>query len=424
MEFGYPYHDRIEALSNAEQNGTDVMKVEFRGQTERLPEKRVPIGLPRYRLNNGRTGAGQAEHIAEHSLSEDFFTADSEQDHVQEAQHEILTQLTEGAGLLEHFRETSTRQTEPLILTHEGIVANGNRRLCAMRNLLDEDPSAYSHFTHINVVVLPRAEEKDIVRLEANLQLKRDIKFDYGWVSKIILLRKAEALGMNLNEAASLYEFKDEKEALRMLRTLDVAENYLHVRGMSNQYSKISEDQYAFEEMEKLEKKQRTWDFSKRMKFTQLSFACIDDSSRLGGRVMSQIRSIHDNIDTLIEELEEDHSESLVIEASDEDGSTGDMDLLGGGTSSGVTEWQEITSDNEDTEEIFDTIKNTIQREDSRRKAAASKNFVLAKVRDVDKILTNAVKNKKSDMSKDGVMERINSIETHLREIKEWVQND
>ena len=43
---------------------------------------------------------------------------------------------------------------------------------------------------------------------------------------------------------------------------------------------------------------------------------------------MSQIRSIHDNIDTLIEELEEDHSESLVMEASDEDGSTGDMDLL------------------------------------------------------------------------------------------------
>ena len=40
----------------------------------------------------------------------------------------------------------------------------------------------------------------------------------------------------------------------------------------------------------------------------------------------------------------------------------------------------------------------------------------------VDKILTNAVKNKKSDMSKDGVMERSLDRETHLREIKEWVQ--
>ena len=329
MEFGYPYHDRIEALSNADHNDREIERMEFRGETLILPWKRVPIGLPRYRLNNGRTGAGQAEYIVEHSLSEDYFTADYEQDQVQESQHEILTELTEEAGLLDEFRKPGTRQNEPLILTQEGVVANGNRRLCAMRNLLDEDPSAYSHFAHIIVVVLPRAEEKDIVRLEARLQLKKEIRSGYGWVSKIILLRKAEALGMDLKEAASLYEFKDEKEALRMLRTLDVAEAYLDVRGKSNQYSKISGDQYAFEEMEKLEKKQRTWDFSKKMKFTQLSFACIDDSSRLGGRVMSQIRSIHDNIDTLIEELEEDHSESLVMEASDEDGSTGDMDLLG-----------------------------------------------------------------------------------------------
>ena len=148
------------------------------------------------------------------------------------------------------------------------------------------------------------------------------------------------------------------------------------------------------------------------------------DPSRLGGRVMSQIRNIHDNIDTLIEELEEDHADSLVAETSDEADSSGDLDLLGGGSSSGVAEWQEITADNEEIDEIFDTVKNTIQREVSRKKAAASKNFVLSKVRDVDKILTNAVKNKKSDMSKEGVMERINSIEIHLREIKEWVQND
>ena len=42
----------------------------------------------------------------------------------------------------------------------------------------------------------------------------------------------------------------------------------------------------------------------------------------------------------------------------------------------------------------------------------------------MEKILQNVIKNKQSNMSKEGVMERIISVDGKLRELKEWVKND
>ncbi|MAO72450.1 MAG: hypothetical protein CL409_00020 [Acidimicrobiaceae bacterium] len=424
MQLGYPYHERLEALDNATPNGEPDKKYEFQGVRMRFQQFRIPIGLPRYRLNNGRTGAAQAEYITLNDLEQDFFSADSEQDHVQQAQHEILSEMTAGAGLSDLFEDVTTRQDEPLILTHDGRVANGNRRLATMRNLVENDAATYAHFTHVDIIRLPEAEEKDIVRLEANLQLIKDVKEDYGWVSKILMLRKAVDSGIKMKEAAALYEFNSEKEARTKGIILEIAESYLDSRGKSMQYSVVAEDEFAFMEMEKLVKHQKTWPVEKRIKFQELCFACIDDSSRLGGRVMGQIRDIHNKIDVIIEEVEQDHAGSI-IEEEESDEISEDMELMGGASNSNGDDasWKRIPKTDEG-DDLMETVRNTIQREKAKDKAEKTDKFVFSQIKEVEKILQNAVKNKQSSMSKEGVMERIVSVEQKLRDLKEWVKND
>ncbi len=330
--------------------------------------------------------------------------------------------MTDGAGLKELFEQVATRQNETLILMNDGHVANGNRRLALMRNLLQTDPSTYSHFSHIDVIRLPPADEIDVVTLEADLQLKRDVKEDYGWVSKILMVRKAVLLGMSYKQAASLYEYKDEKDARKMLRTLELAETYLESRSMAEQYSRVGEDAFAFMEMEKLALKQKTWAFKKSVSFQQLCFACIDDPSRMGGRVMGQIRDIHTTIDELIEEVEQEHAESIFSEEIPEKAS--EDEILLGGTKTAESEvlWNEIGK-TEDDDELMETVTNTIQRVKAQAKAEKTDKFVFSRIKEADKILENVVKNKKNSMSKEGVVERITSMENKLKALKKWVKN-
>ena len=238
------------------------------------------------------------------------------------------------------------------------------------------------------------------------------------------MLRKAVDSGINMKEAATLYEFKNEKEARTKGRVLEIAESYLDTRSKSMQYSVVAEDEFAFMEIEKLVKHQKTWPVEKRIKFQELCFACIDDSSRLGGRVMGQIRDIHNKIDIIIEEVEQEHAESI-IEVEESDEISEEIDLMGGASNSNGNNvsWKRIRKTDEG-DELMETVRNTIQREKAKDKAEETDKFIFTQIKEVEKILQNVVKNKQSSMSKEGVMERIISVEGKLRDLKEWVKND
>ncbi|MEL0101834.1 MAG: hypothetical protein VW862_09065 [Euryarchaeota archaeon] len=287
---------------------------------------------------------------------------------------------------------------------------------------MENDAATYAHFTHVDIIRLPEVEEKDIVRLEAKLQLIKDVKEDYGWVSKILMLRKAVESGIKMKEAAALYEFKNEKEARTKGRVLEIAESYLDTRSKSMQYSVVADDEFACMEIEKLGKHQKTWPVEKRIKFQELCFACIDDSSRLGGRVMGQIRDIHNKIDIIIEEVEQDHADSI-IEEKESDEISEDIELMGGTSDSNGdnTSWKRIHKTDEGND-LMETVRNTIQREKAKDKAEKTDKFVFSQIKEVEKILQNVVKNKQSNMSQEGVMERIISVEGKLRDLKEWVK--
>src|SRR5574337_1413439 len=181
--FGWPKPKRTEEFAKLLANPSGATeRVVFQGKTLDIPIVRVPIELPKYRLVNGRTASLQAEHLAKNPKSRaDLFSGDPELWDAQEAQHHLLLQLAKQANLAGFFDDTANRQVNPILLDESGFVVNGNRRLATLRELLHTEAGKYAHFQHIDIAVLPHCEEKEIDRLEARLQIAKDIRADYSW---------------------------------------------------------------------------------------------------------------------------------------------------------------------------------------------------------------------------------------------------
>jgi len=277
--------------------------IPFQGRLQYLKVYQVPIGLPKYRLNNGRTYAAQAEYLAKHAkLSADFFTRDPESDEAIKVQHVLLRdEIKDGAKeLLAFFKKH--QQEDPFILTREGFVVNGNRRICAMRELVATDPTKFGHFEHIDVVILPPADEKDIDELEAILQIREDIEADYSWTTFALMVRRRkEEHHYTIEQLKKLYEKKG-REVDEVLDMLDYAEHYLSERGWAGQYHRVEDADYAFQQIRK--KRDKLSSEQEKEFFEKTAYALLDNPK--GGRLYDLIPKSANYIDKIIGKIEEE----------------------------------------------------------------------------------------------------------------------
>src|SRR5438876_2814521 len=157
------------ALINAEQaTSSRAEAVHFRGRMVDLKVIQIPIDFPIHRMKNGRAQVEQYQYVEEHHLPSDFFGTGEENVTVQQAQHRILLEMShdEKANIYDELERVST-QRETLLITADGVVLNGNRRLAAMRDLFAKDPARYASFSHVAAKVLPpESTEKDLELLE------------------------------------------------------------------------------------------------------------------------------------------------------------------------------------------------------------------------------------------------------------------
>ena len=234
--FGWPSDSRKVMLEKLlSENPSATHRIKFQGLSVDLPIIRVPIGLPKYRIENGRTVSLQSEYLAKNpKLSKDFFTLDPEMLDAQEVQHGLLVELSKKTELQKRFDDPTQKQVDPLILDSLGFVVNGNRRLSCWRDLYQQDKSKYDHFSHVDVIVLPPCAAEDIDRLEAKLQIEKDIREDYSWDSEAnMMLEKMKRDGFSEKDLADLYDMK-ESEVRHLLNMRDYGAEYLRSRGKEN----------------------------------------------------------------------------------------------------------------------------------------------------------------------------------------------
>jgi len=91
-------------------------------------------------------------------------------------------------------------QREPGVITRDGILANGNTRCAALRDLGVPD---------IRVGVLPETSTwDDINRVELSLQLRRDKRRDYSYVNRLITIDEQIASGRKEEDVARDFNVK------------------------------------------------------------------------------------------------------------------------------------------------------------------------------------------------------------------------
>ncbi|MDA7783660.1 hypothetical protein N8934_02330 [Candidatus Pelagibacter sp.] len=163
-----------------------------KGKFIKCPIINLPIELPVYHLNNGRTQSMQSEYIFEKKESDGFFSNNLENSTRQKIQHGLLVQQAQGYGshkenIFDELKKRKAfREDQPILVDIKGMVINGNRRLSSVRELYETDKKAFSKFQVIpTAVIQEHLTLIDIEEIESYYQIKRELKQDYDWISLI-----------------------------------------------------------------------------------------------------------------------------------------------------------------------------------------------------------------------------------------------
>ncbi|MBG9773929.1 hypothetical protein [Brevibacillus laterosporus] len=416
MELGWAYPRRRELIDRLVSNvAVDQNKhpINFPDERTFFPIYKVGIGVPKYRLSNGRTQDAQEQYYTEKGLPEDYFERDLELEEVHKAQHEILKkQLKSGkVDLLNYF--TDKKQEEPLILDNNGFVVNGNRRLCAMRELHQKDLEAGKQrpkFSHIEVIILPPCSEEDILTLEGKLQIIEDIQADYVWTAEGCMYRSLrDKKGYTTEKIADIYEKKPEyiEELILLLTYVD---QYLKSRNIPKQYYLIQSEEFAFGAIVKGRKKLD--DEDKKDIFQTIAFSVIEKPLPGMGRLHSFLPKIVDNIDAIIERAQQEFPPEEQMSMEDEGFDGG---LLGGSDFEvDLINLAQTLDKEENRENVVHVVKDVIDAEDDRQQRYT----VIQKIQRANTLLQDAVNMFDDNTEVEGIQSQLETIENHIEELK------
>ncbi len=420
--YGWPLPDRREEfLKLSEKPATETYRVaDFKGETISLPILRVPLNLPKYRISNGRTASAQQEWVALKHVDADFFdNGDPELEDVQIAQHQILKNMIREEGLLTKFEDPVNKQVDPVLLDENGFVVNGNRRLCCWRELHAKHPSTFGHFGHVDAVVLPHCDEQELDRLEARLQIERDIRSDYTWDAEANMMAQKQRLhGFTTPQLAQLYG-KTKREIDDLLNMRELAADYLRSRGKENAWSEVKGDRYAFQEL--LKAMGSTSSTGDRELVKQASFALIDDSGQAGERLYSVIPKVREHLSAVKESLAE--AFPLPPTRTDADAE----EAFGGPSTSNSSRSDlslvaEIKKDADSIRRARDVVIETIRSQDEQGRERDAADFLFKTLKKANALLQNASGHGlRPESTSSGVAAQIQSMRSALERIEAWL---
>lgn len=418
--FGWPKPARTEEFKKLLALPTSATtRVVFQGKNTDIAIIRIPIELPKYRLANGRTASLQAEYLARNpEIRTDLFSGDAEMWDAQQAQHDLLLQLAKKSDLEKYFEENANQQIDPILLDESGFVVNGNRRLSCWRELLHKDAAKYGHFRHIDVAVLPHCDEKEIDRLEATLQIEKDIKADYSWDARAnMMLAKQKRDGFSNKDLGELYSMK-ESDVEELLDMRAYADDYLRSRNQANRWSLVADDEFAFKKV--VSSRQKISGVGAQELFKQAAYTLIEKPEEAGGRLYEAIPAIVESLDIIKEKL---LAEFDVIPA---EASKGLDELFGGGVTSAAASSdlplaKEVQKP-ENAAKVRKIIVEVIESQRQLKKDSKAEGYLLKCCANAQAALAAGIKEGLRPESKlAGVAKQLDQISTQVVQIRKYL---
>lgn len=423
-DFGFPKAERIEKIKEEKENSKKTYSIQYEGRNQDLPIILLKIGCPIYRIDNFRTASLQKEYLANNvtTVSQDFFQNDPESIEVQKAQDGLLKKLIEENDLLSSFEsEKEKGQTEPLIITDEGIVVNGNRRLCAWRKLLKEDPKKFASFQMIMVAVLPDHDKDAVVDLETQLQIKRDIKAEYSWHAKAYsYISEMARTGKQYKDLDIKYNLKSgsvssEIDAYRL------AEKYLISINKKDIWSLVDKDEFAFKKIaatrdsRTTEKDVFSGDVFETLAFDVVSEGHDNKLEKGTGRLYENIPDIARYTDQIVKKIKRD----IAPEVYEEEKKNAESKGINASESAIMLKVLKKVDPSIIAKEAVRTAKawKSIDEEEKGKKA------LFSLIQKASSNLGTAVTADKSGQDKDGVSELLDTIDSSVKSLREWIND-
>lgn len=419
--WGWPQNKRLEELSKLlTEPAKTHHRILFKGENKDLTVIRVSIYLPKYRLTNGRTTSLQSEYLARNqTVRRDLFTGDPELIDAQQAQDQLLSDVIHQQGLHKFFEDSTNKQSDPILLDERGFVVNGNRRLCCWRKLLQSDSNKYGHFDHIDVIVLPHCDDKEIDRIEAHLQIEKDIKADYSWDARAnMLIDKQKRDQFSSRELAELYRTK-ESEIKELIDMRQCADEYLRSRDKADMWSLVSEHEEAFRKIATLRPK--IADVGRQMLFLKSAFTLVDNPKEAGGRLYEQIPAILSSLDEVAAKL----LEEFPVEPSMAPPET--VELFGGSApkplETSIAPLVAEISKKKNACRAREIIVETVTAQKELKKNSKLAKFLFQCCRDANTRLSSAVmEGLRPESDQSGVSNQLYEIEKNIAKIRKYLE--
>lgn len=419
--YGYPNVQRIMAVTEAVKNSQtgEKYQIDYRGKYRPLPVIEVPIEMLVYRIENIRTKSLQKQWLAQHrDQPRDLFTSDPFSIEAQETQHQVLKLLIDKENLLKSFKDNDKlQQTEPLICSNDGIVVNGNRRLCAWRELYYNNKSKYAHFQTVSVAVLPDNDPQGMYDLEVALQIRSDMKAEYVWHAIAADYQEKFDSGMDIGVLAAKQNKKPE-EINTYIECYNYAAQYLESIGYPDEWERVDKQEYAFKQIV-VGRKNISNPGDKEL-FQEITKAMLQTPTVVGDRLYKQIPKVVSGLAVIAPKLQEVFG--ITVQESTDD----DLTLLtGGDTSSDNTTNSQIAAGIRmagDPMLVAKTVKSVLEATDELEKEKKKKSFIFDQVMKAATLLTNAVSNLDDAMAKEGVGKQLDNIEGACTVLRDWIK--
>ena len=207
--------------------------VEIAGEKKVLSFYSFPIRLLRYNANNGRTTMEIREWEQKNKRTLDACQPD---DVVIIRSILLKLDLEKTKVLKEDLRKKG--QMEPGVITHDGFVTNGNRRMAVIEELHREEPTGKWEFLEA-IRLPPTISERDLWKIEAGLQLSKAKVAEYHPVNELLKIKQGIDAGLTTTEVAAAMYGRTVDEAKDALKRLELIESFLQFFDQSRNYGLI-----------------------------------------------------------------------------------------------------------------------------------------------------------------------------------------
>lgn len=251
----------------------EALPVPLGGSVRRLPVYRLPIRLLNYNLRNGRFAVELMNR--EEQLGRGLDPIDP--DDAKEIQ-QLLLKLNPDRTQQLQADIRAKGQLEPGVITHDGSVINGNRRMAILEKMHQEEP--IDRWEYLEVHRLPQdVEARDLWRLEATLQLSRDTRLDYSPMNELLKLREGTNAGLSRQQLAAAMFGRTVEEVKDELYRLEIIDAYLEYTRHPGEYHTVAEERVSerFIEIQKTDKrfKKKGMDDLTRNEWLLVEFECV-----------------------------------------------------------------------------------------------------------------------------------------------------